>query len=135
MLAVLQEHLPTFKQELGDLFTPESFLEKLERGELSLAQLTHDSDRLLGIMLGYGERNATLFQERFDFLRAISRRKKENLPQDSVLTAKLNAIEAQLGDFSEFEEDPVIPPLYFLLISLTQKRPISKKNMKQIVKK
>lgn len=114
MLDILHQHISIFRGELGDSFTPESFLEKLEKREISLAKATHDSDLLLGIMLGYGERNATLFQERFDLLRAISKRKKENLPPNPTLNIRLDVIEAQLGDFSEFEEDPIVPPLYFL---------------------
>lgn len=113
MLNVLHQHISIFRRELGESFTPEFFLEKIEKREMSLGKATHDSDLLLGIMLGYGERNATLFQERFDLLRAISKR-KENLPPNVTLNSKLDTIEAQLGDFSEFEEDPIIPPLYFL---------------------
>ena len=109
VLAILNEHEQTFKQELGDSFTAKSFLEKLEKGEVSLAKATNDSHKLLGIMLGYGARNATLFQERCDLSRAALKDTK-----DSELTAKLNNVEAQLGDFSEFEEDATIPPLYFL---------------------
>jgi hypothetical protein len=114
MINVLNDHIAIFKEKLGDSFTPESFLAKLEKRELSLAQAIQDSDRLLGIMLGYGERNATLFQERFDLLRAVSKRKKENLPLDCILLGRLEAIEAKLGDFSEPEEEPILPPLYFL---------------------
>jgi hypothetical protein len=114
MLDVLYEHELVFKQELGSSFTPEIFLEKIEKGEVSLAKATNDSHKLLGIMLGYGERNATLFQDRFDLSRTLSKRNQDHLPLDSVLSIQLNFIEAQLGDFSEFEEEPVIPPLYFL---------------------
>jgi hypothetical protein len=114
LLAVLHDHEPVFKQELGELFKPESFLAQLEKRELSLTKAIHNNHRLLGIMLGYGERNATLFQERFELIQEISKRKRENLPQDSELTKKLHVIEAQLSDFSEFEEDAIIPPLYFL---------------------
>jgi hypothetical protein len=114
MLKVLNEHISVFKEELGDDFAPESFLARLENREVSLSKAIHDSDRLLGIMLGYGERNATLFQQRFDLLRTISKRKKENLSQYDDLEERLNAIEAQLDDFSECEENALVPPLYFL---------------------
>jgi hypothetical protein len=113
MLNVLHEHKNAFKQELGETFTPETFLEKIEKKEVSLAQATHDSQRLLGIMLGYGERNATLFQERFDLLRECSKQKKDNLTQVNELSEKLNQVESQLGDFNDFEEEPIIAPLYF----------------------
>lgn len=114
LLDVLQNHETTFKQELGDSFTPETFLEYLDKRKVSLAQAIHKNQRLLGIMLGYGESNATLFQERFDLMKAAIKMKKENLLQDNELIAKLNALESQLGDFSDLEEDAIIPPLYFL---------------------
>lgn len=114
MIRVLNEHESLFKEELGDAFTPESFLEKLEKREISLAKATHNNDRLLGIMLGYGVRNATLFQERFDLLRALSKIKNENFPKDEILTTKLETLESQVGCFSELDADAIIPPLYFL---------------------
>ena len=114
MLRILHEHESIFKKELGDSFTPESFLEKLEKRELSLAQATHKSQKLLGIMLGYGVRNATLFQERFDLQEEIEKRKKANLLEDETLAVKLNAIESQVGCFSELDAEAVIHPLYFL---------------------
>lgn len=114
MLHVLYEHQSIFKQKLGNSFTPELFLETLEKKEISLAKAIHDNDQLLGIMLGYGERNAMLFQERFDLMKAESKRKKENLPKDEELIKKLDIIESKLSDFSEFEEDAILPPIYFL---------------------
>ncbi len=114
MLRTLHEHETIFRRELGDSFTPESFLEKLEKREVSLAKATHKNQKLLGIMLGYGVRNASFFQERFDLQEAVEKRKKENLPEDDILTQKLNAIESQVGCFSELEAEAIIPPLYFL---------------------
>lgn len=113
LLKTLHDNEAIFRQELGEDFSPEIFLEQLATKQLSLAQATKKSQRLLGIMLGYGVRNATLFQERFDLMSAISKRKKENLPTDDLL-AKLEFLESQAGEFSELEEDAIIPPLYFL---------------------
>ena len=114
LLETLRKHELVFKQELGDAFTPELFLEQLDMGKVSLAKSIHKNQRLLGIMLGYGERNATLFQERFDLMKAISKRKKENLPQDIQLNVQLNGVEEKLSDFSALEENATLPPLYFL---------------------
>jgi hypothetical protein len=114
MLRALQEHLAIFKEELGEDFIPELFLEKLEKREISFAKSINKSQKLMGIMLGYGVRNATLFQKRFDLMKAIWKREKDNLPEDEILTKKLADVEAQCGDFSELEEDAIIPPLYFL---------------------
>lgn len=114
MLRVLREHSSIFKEELGEKFTPESFLEKLEKREVSIATAINDSQQLMGIMLGYGVRNATLFQDRCVFKKAKSQREKNSLPEDETITKHLADIEAQCGDFSEFEADAIIPPLYFL---------------------
>ena len=114
MLRILHDHEPLFKEELGDSFTPESFLEKLEKRQISLAMAIHKSQKLLGIMLGYGERNATLFQERCDLQEEIEKRKKLNLSEDEALAVRLNAIESQSGCFSELDAEAVIHPIYFL---------------------
>jgi hypothetical protein len=113
MLCVLHENASIFKEELGMDFTPESFLEKLEKREMTLAKAISKSQKLLGIMLGYGVRNATLFQERYNVMKAICKRKKSNLPEDETLTKKLVGFEAQCKCFSELEENAVIHPLYF----------------------
>lgn len=114
MLQLLHNHEAIFKEELGESFIPETFLEKLSKKEVSLAEAIKKNQKLLGILLGYGVRNASFFQERFELMKAIAKRKKDNLPQDDGLTAKLMALEAQAGDFSELEEDALMPPLYFL---------------------
>ena len=51
MLRVLREHESIFKEELGESFTPESFLAKLETRETSLAKAINKSQKLMGIML------------------------------------------------------------------------------------
>lgn len=114
MLPILHENEALFKEELGDSFTPESFLEQLEKKQISLAKATHKSQKLLGIMLGYGVRNATLFQERFDLQEEIEKGRKSNLSENEMLTIKLSAIESQVGCFSELDAETVIHPLYFL---------------------
>jgi hypothetical protein len=115
MLKLLHEHETVFREELGESFTPESFLEKLARREISLAEATKNSQKLMGIMLGYGVRNASVFQERYDLMKEIAKREKENLPpQENGLIAKLSTLEAQVGDFSELEKNALLSPLYFL---------------------
>jgi len=142
MLRILHEYESIFKEELGDTFTPEFFLEKLEKREVSFAEATHKSQKLLGIMLGYGVRNATLFQDRFDLQKEIHTHKKLNLPEDEELTAKLNAIELQVGCFSELDADAIVHPLYFLAdvshpesIELKQKYEEERKQIIELRKK
>lgn len=114
LLSVLHENESIFRQELDDPFTPELFLEKLEKRETSLAKLIHNNHRLLGIMLGYGVRNATLFQERSELLKEITKRQQAELSEDGTLTQKLNALESHMGDFSELDANATVHPLYFL---------------------
>jgi|GEM_PF-6714414 len=111
MLQLLKTHEAIFKEELGDSFTPESFLETLKNRKLSLGQATKNNQKLLGIMLGYGVRNATLFQERYHLMKKIT---QGGLAEINELTDKLNRLEEQVGNFSELEEDASISPLYFL---------------------
>jgi hypothetical protein len=114
LLRVLQAHKTVFKEELGDSFSPQSFLEQLDKREVSFAQATHHNQKLIGIMLGYGLRNATLFKERCDLKKAIAKRKKANLAVDERLTQQLSDLEAHCGDFSDLEEEAIVRPLYFL---------------------
>ncbi|NGX61771.1 MAG: hypothetical protein K940chlam9_01260 [Chlamydiae bacterium] len=114
MLQVLRDNEAIFKEEIGESFTPESFLERLEKREISFAKATGKNQRLIGIMLGYGERNATIFQKRFDLMKVVARRKKENLPEDETMKKELDAIESRIACFSEPEADATIHPLYFL---------------------
>lgn len=113
MLKTLYRYESVFKEELGDSFNPEIFMVELENRESSLAKSIHHSDRLLGIMLGYGNRNATLFQERLSLLKKITKRKKENLEPDFELIHQFELIDSQLSDFNEFEENPFTIPLNF----------------------
>lgn len=113
LLSLLKNHESLFKQELGSAFTPETFLEKLEKRETTLAEAIHTNDKLLGIMLGYGVRNASLFQERLDLKKALVKSRQLSAPIKE-LTKRLSIVEAQMSDFSVFEENAVIPPLYFL---------------------
>jgi uncharacterized protein YihD (DUF1040 family) len=114
MLHVLEEHSSIFKEELGEDFNPELFLERLEKKEVSITKAINKSQKLMGIMLGYGVRNATLFQERFNIRKSMWKREKDNLPEDEALTKKLANVEGQCNDFSELEEDAIMHPLYFL---------------------
>src|ERR1700722_15546951 len=112
MLSVLKEHKEIFKQELGDTFTPESFLEKIETRELSLAKSINHHYGLLGIMLGYGARNAMLFQERLNVLKEMEKSKSRLSLRDD-LEQKLLELDSQCQEFREFEEFPLVRPLYF----------------------
>lgn len=112
LLNVLKEHELVFKQVLGDSFAPESFLEKIEKKEVPFAEAVRRSQALLGIMLGYGERNAMLFQEK---MRLYWKKKqlKGVLKKDSELHKKYQESDSKLQCFNELEEFAAIMPLYF----------------------
>lgn len=112
MLSLLHSHEKIFRQKLGEEFNPESFLAKIERREITLAKAINHDQGLLGIMLGYGVRNAMLFQERSNLVKQIEK-KKELLFADKELEKKFQTIESQLQNFSEFEEFAVVMPLHF----------------------
>ena len=114
LLEVLHSHKAIFKDELGSSFTPEMFLRKIEKREISLSKAIHNNQRLLGIMLGYGDRNATLYNERLKLLEEIENRENSGLSQDSELMQKLNAIEANTDCFNDLDREAILQPLYFL---------------------
>ncbi len=51
-----------FKNILGDEFSPDWFIGKLEEGQALTALINHN-DFLLGILLGYGEESARAYQD------------------------------------------------------------------------
>jgi hypothetical protein len=112
MLSLLQSHEVIFKEILGDSFSPKTFLDKIEKRNISLAQAIHNHYGLLGIMLGYGVRNSMLFQERLTILKELAKC-KHLLSKDNELEKRFRKLDAQFQDFSEFEEFPLLRPLYF----------------------
>ena len=58
-----EEHNSLFKKILGNSFSPENYLEKLENGH-DLSSLLQENDLLLGILLGYGKNSSKAFYER-----------------------------------------------------------------------
>lgn len=60
----IKEHLSEFKAILGDRFAPECFLNEYEKGNDSLFHLLKEHHGLFGILLGFGKRNAWMYQER-----------------------------------------------------------------------
>lgn len=112
MLSHLHLYENIFTEILGNSFTPESFLEKIEKREVSLANAINHNHGLLGIMLGYGVRNSLLFQEKRVLFKEIEKR-KWILSKESELYKKFQKIHSQLQPFNEFEEFSIIMPLHF----------------------
>lgn len=61
-LHTLQKHRATFARVLGDDFSPKTFLDRVEKRRKLLCQLNH-SERLLGILLGFGEEASKAYEE------------------------------------------------------------------------
>lgn len=112
LLSILKDHELIFIQQLGDSFTPESFLEKITKRDQSLGQAIRYNLGLLGIMLGYGVRNSMLFQETTR-LYWEKKRLKGVLRKDSALHKHYEEVSSQLECFNEFEEFSAIMPLHF----------------------
>ena len=58
----VRKHLPNFQGILGRHITPEYLLGQLMQDNASLFRLIHRSEYLLGILLGYGEKNAKVYE-------------------------------------------------------------------------
>lgn len=113
MLALLHSHEKIFKEILGDSFNPETFLEKIEKKEISLAKAINDHQGLLGIMLGYGVRNSQLFQERNEIGKEI-KKIKFLLKKESDLHNKIQEISSHMEIFSPLEYSfPLMWPVSF----------------------
>lgn len=62
LIKCLDEHCILFKKILGQEFSSENFIKKLEEGQPLLALLSGDEE-LLGVLLGYGEESAHAFKK------------------------------------------------------------------------
>lgn len=58
----LRTHSHIFTNALGEEFSPDWFIGKLEQGE-TLPALIHHNDFLLGILLGYGDESSKAYQD------------------------------------------------------------------------
>lgn len=55
-------HCSTFENLLGKSFDPEMSLSLIEKGDTNLLEILKNSDHLLGILLGYGDKNSEDFE-------------------------------------------------------------------------
>lgn len=58
------DHSKRFREVTGRVIDPEKLLKALEKGETTLQQAISFSEELLGILLGYGQHNASLYAKR-----------------------------------------------------------------------
>lgn len=81
----LVKHIDIFKYFLGQEFFPELLLNQIEKTDRDIGELLKNNHALLGILLGFGEYNAQLFEQReqlylkrdsLDYLRDYKKRIK-----------------------------------------------------------
>lgn len=65
-LLVVEHYLQEFQKVLGEKITPAEVLSRMTSGEYSYAEALKDNHFLLGLLLGYGKENASLFQRHMD---------------------------------------------------------------------
>jgi len=71
LLKKIEEHRDVFKKTLGDYGSAECLLHELSKEDTTLEAICRGSEELKGIMLGYGARNAFLFQRREELIRIL----------------------------------------------------------------
>lgn len=60
--SLLENHRDDFAEVLGEEFTPQRFINKLEKKK-KLRPLIHRDDKLLGLLLGFGRESSTAFRD------------------------------------------------------------------------
>lgn len=120
-LTAIDNNLDVFLNELGENFTPESFLKEILEEKKPLLEIIHRHEGILGILLGYGRHNSLLFQRKADILGRCwgysqnTKASNNNISLYSTIE-ELNYLDKKLGFFSEESEYcPLIPiaPLNF----------------------
>jgi len=117
-LEVVDENNNVFNKILGDNLTASQLLEKMET-EHKFMSLIHESEILLGILLGYGEHNARLYEQRMKLKRLIS---VPSLIGQAPLTSEglspiqeeYDFLNEQLKSFEDHVYSPLLlPPIHF----------------------
>ncbi len=98
----VNEHLGLFQRVLNKKIDPRIFLEEIENDHSLLKSIDHN-EMLLGIVLGYGKNNASLFVKR-------SKNSFEFYQDDEfyVGDAELQPIHKKLGFFGDYSYSPLI---------------------------
>ncbi len=60
----IQNHITTFKRVLGEKFSAELLLEQIEKPNADIRKLLKNNHALLGILLGFGNHNSELYENR-----------------------------------------------------------------------
>lgn len=108
-------HLPIFQSVLGKEVTADSLLEKIEEKKESLKKTIAYHEGLLGLLLGYGEQNAFLFNEKITLFKILERPTLLHfIFNHKLLKPKYEKANEKLKCFHSFDDSPsLINPLYF----------------------
>lgn len=101
-ITCINKHIDLFERILNKKIDSSVFLEEIEQGR-SLLKSIHNNEMILGIMLGYGKNNASLFIKRT--------RNSFEFYQDNefyVGDAKLQPIHKKLNFFGDYGYSPLI---------------------------
>jgi hypothetical protein len=64
VIQIMKQHLSDFQKVMGEKITPLELLSRYQKGDVALFDLLKEHHGLLGILLGFGKRNAWLYQKR-----------------------------------------------------------------------
>ncbi len=122
-LKVVEDNIDLFRKELGPNITAAGLLSTFQHDSRSVFEILRYREGLLGILLGYGRHNATLFQQREDLIGPLSgyhgkiaHPSYHLMRHPKKITAhqrQLENIEKQLMSFGEEWIEPVLMPLQF----------------------
>lgn len=112
---IVSQHLTVFKEKLGSNLTPETLLKEIEDTH-KFASIIKNDEVLWGILLGYGLRNAKLYDKKHRLESFIYADEVPKLPikkpspskNFSSIEEELDFLESKTGSFGEYEYSPRI---------------------------
>lgn len=106
LIETVETHLCIFEKVLNRKIEPKKFLEDIENGSNSLQKSIDNNEMLLGILLGYGKHNASLFIKKNCDIPELCRR--EDFQEFLTGDAELKPIHKKLDFFGDHKYSPII---------------------------
>lgn len=98
----VNDHIKLFRRMIHPTLSWESLLEEIQNENKDLLDTLHRNKILLGILLGFGKHNASLFQRREELLNALGK----DLRKSELLEEKIKTLNSKLQFFHDY--DPAI---------------------------